>query len=136
MTLIRPRGGKSTIISALVRNAALYCLKDVPIPGNHAERFRSTSAGIHLYCDPKTIDSDVPLFYAGLSKPPLGYGTDNKAQTARVFVVALYQWQLILSKATFASHRGDIMIITLSEIGRARTCEDRWRIIETPLFAP
>ncbi|KAI4192229.1 MAG: hypothetical protein LQ346_004408 [Caloplaca aetnensis] len=57
-------GGKSTIISALVRNAALYCLKDVPIPGNHAERFRSTSAGIHLYCDPKTIDSDVPLFYA------------------------------------------------------------------------
>ncbi|KAL8925658.1 MAG: hypothetical protein Q9208_003341 [Pyrenodesmia sp. 3 TL-2023] len=69
-------GGKSTIISALVRNAALHLSDDVPIPGNHAERFRSTSAGIHLYCDPKTIDSDVPLFYAGLFKPPLDDGTD------------------------------------------------------------
>ncbi|KAL8904082.1 MAG: hypothetical protein Q9207_003509 [Kuettlingeria erythrocarpa] len=134
-SLIRPRGGKSTIISTLVRNAALNEFDDVPIPGNHAERFRSTSAGIHLYCDPKTIDSDVPLFYAGQSKPSLGYGTDSKAQTARVFVVALYQWQLILSKATFALHRGDIMIITVSGIGRALACEDRWRIIEIPLFA-
>lgn len=59
------RGGKSTIIKTLICNAALREVQEVPIPGTHTERFRSTSGGVHLYCDPKTIDTDVPLFYAG-----------------------------------------------------------------------
>jgi len=70
-TLIYARGGKSTLIKALIRNAALNIVDQVPIPGNHAERYKSTSGGIHLYSDPKTIDTDVPLFYAGVSKPPI-----------------------------------------------------------------
>lgn len=66
--LISARGGKSTLIRTLIRNAALNVFDDAPIPGNHAERYRSTSGGVHLYCDPKTIDTDVPLFYAGMCK--------------------------------------------------------------------
>lgn len=65
--LIHSSGGKSTLIKVLIRNAALNESDEVPIAGNHAERFKSTSEGIHLYCDPKTIDTDVPLFYAGMS---------------------------------------------------------------------
>ena len=65
--LIYVRGGKSTLIKALIRNAALNVADAVPIPGSHGERYKSTSGGIHLYSDPKTIDTDVPLFYAGSS---------------------------------------------------------------------
>ncbi|KAL9045395.1 MAG: hypothetical protein Q9214_001548, partial [Letrouitia sp. 1 TL-2023] len=57
-------GGKSTLIRALIRNAALNELNDAPIPGNHTERYRSTSGGVHLYTDPRTIDTEVPLLYA------------------------------------------------------------------------
>ena len=49
-----------------MRNAALNELNEAPIPGNHIERYRSTSGGVHLYCDPRTIDTEVPLLYAGL----------------------------------------------------------------------
>jgi len=58
-------GGKSTLIKALIYNAALNTSEQVPVPGNNADRHKSTSGDIHLYCDPKTIDTKVPLFYAG-----------------------------------------------------------------------
>lgn len=60
-------GGKSTLIRALIRNAALNITDQVPIPGNHDGRHQSTSGDVHLYCDPKTINTEVPLFYAGTS---------------------------------------------------------------------
>jgi hypothetical protein len=60
-------GGKSTIIRALIRNACLGSsrLESVPIPGNTIDRHKSTSGDVHLYSDPATIDSKVPIFYAG-----------------------------------------------------------------------
>ena len=58
-------GGKSTLIRALIRNATLSDTDDVPVPGNHVDRHKSTSGDVHLYCDPKTICTDEPLFYAG-----------------------------------------------------------------------
>ena len=64
--LTHARGGKSTLIKALIRNAALNLSDEVPLPGHHAEKYRSTSGGVNLYFDPKTIDTNVPLFYAGL----------------------------------------------------------------------
>jgi hypothetical protein len=58
-------GGKSTLIKALVYNASVDTTEQVPVPGNNADRHKSTSGDIHLYSDPKTIDSKVPIFYAG-----------------------------------------------------------------------
>jgi hypothetical protein len=60
-------GGKSTIIRALIRNACPKSsrLESVPIPGNSIDRHKSTSGDVHLYSDPATIDSKVPMFYAG-----------------------------------------------------------------------
>lgn len=60
-------GGKSTIIRALIRNACLGSsrLEAVPIPANSIDRNDSTSGDVHLYSDPATIDSEVPIFYAG-----------------------------------------------------------------------
>ena len=59
-------GGKSTLIRALIRNAALSDTDQVPIPGNLVDRHKSTSGDVHLYCDPKTVHTEVPLFYAGM----------------------------------------------------------------------
>lgn len=64
-------GGKSTLIKALIYNAALNTDEEVPVPGNNADRHVSTSGDIHLYSDPKTIDTSVPLFYAGKSRVSL-----------------------------------------------------------------
>jgi hypothetical protein len=60
-------GGKSTIIRALIRNACLGSNRpgSVPIPGNSIDRHKSTSGDVHLYSDPATIDSKLPMFYAG-----------------------------------------------------------------------
>lgn len=58
-------GGKSTLIKALIYNASLDTTEQVPVPGNNADRHKSTSGDIHLYCDPRTIDSKVPIFYTG-----------------------------------------------------------------------
>ena len=61
-------GGKSSIIRALIRNAAPKNTQfEVPVPGNLADRHRSTSGDVHLYGDPATLYKDVPLFYAGES---------------------------------------------------------------------
>ncbi|KAH7382108.1 hypothetical protein BKA64DRAFT_713345 [Cadophora sp. MPI-SDFR-AT-0126] len=57
-------GGKSTLIKALVYNASQDTTEQVPVPGNNADRHKSTSGDIHLYCDPKTIHTKVPIFYA------------------------------------------------------------------------
>jgi hypothetical protein len=62
-------GGKSTLIKALVYNASLDTTEQVPVPGNNADRHKSTSGDIHLYCDPKTIHTKVPIFYAGKIPP-------------------------------------------------------------------
>ena len=43
-------GGKSTLIKALICNAALSTAKQVPVLGNNADRHKSTSGDIHLYC--------------------------------------------------------------------------------------
>lgn len=88
-----------------------------------------------MYCDPKTIDSDVPLFYAGLFKPPSGDGPNDIKQTVRVFVGALYQWQLIPLKGTFVWRRGNIAVETIHEIVPAPIREEYWTNIEKPLFA-
>ena len=58
-------GGKSTIIRALIRNAAQNDTDSAPIPGNNANRHKSTSGDVHLYADPASIGKEVPLFYAG-----------------------------------------------------------------------
>ncbi|KAL9038723.1 MAG: hypothetical protein Q9214_005168, partial [Letrouitia sp. 1 TL-2023] len=57
-------GGKSTIIRALIRNAALNDTNPAPVPGNNASRHKSTSGDVHLYADPATVDKEVSLFYA------------------------------------------------------------------------
>lgn len=129
------RGGKSTLIRALIRNAAANTYDDVPIPGHHAEKYRSTSGGVHLYCDPRTIDSDVPLLYAGLFETSVSEITNSVMQTAKGFVVALSQWQLTPSKRAFTSpHPGNIMISTPHEIVRALVGVDPWTTTERPLF--
>ena len=59
-------GGKSSLIRALIRNAAPTRREfEVPVPGNQAERHRSTSGDVHLYGDPETLHTKVPIFYAG-----------------------------------------------------------------------
>ena len=103
--LIHARGGKSTLIRALIRNAALNFSDEVPIPGNHAERCRSTSGGVNLYSDPKTIDTHVPLFYAGSFNSNISDSPDIAIQTAKAFGVAPCQWQLILLKGMFTGFR-------------------------------
>jgi hypothetical protein len=60
-------GGKSTLIMALIRNACSENGQDIeaPVPGNWADLHKSTSGDVHMYADPATKSSDVPLFYAG-----------------------------------------------------------------------
>jgi len=57
--------GKSTVIRALIRNSAPDQEYPAPIPGSEAHRQRSTSGDVHLYADPKSIDTSTPLLYAG-----------------------------------------------------------------------
>ena len=122
--LIHARGGKSTLIKALIRNAALNLDDDVPISGNHAERYRSTSGGVNLYSDPKTIDTNVPLFYAGSFSSNISGSPDIAIQTAKAFGGAPCQWQLIVLKGMSTAFRPGnignamprkIMLITVSE---------------------
>jgi hypothetical protein len=59
-------GGKSTLIRALIRNAGPEAeVFDAPVPGNQADLHKSTSGDVHLYADPLSITTSVPLFYAG-----------------------------------------------------------------------
>ncbi|KAM7188967.1 hypothetical protein V8F33_010301 [Rhypophila sp. PSN 637] len=58
--------GKSTLIKALVRmlapqNRARY---QVPVPGTGQDQFTSTSSDVHLYADPWTISTEVPILFA------------------------------------------------------------------------
>ena len=61
--------GKSTLIRALICNAANNIIDQAPIPGNDEDNDTSTSGDVHLYSDPKTIKSEVPLLYAGMYLP-------------------------------------------------------------------
>jgi hypothetical protein len=61
-------GGKSTIIRALIKNAETTEGEfATPVPGSVADLLKSTSSDVHLYADPLSIASSVPLFYAGKS---------------------------------------------------------------------
>ncbi|KAM7186229.1 hypothetical protein V8F33_011927 [Rhypophila sp. PSN 637] len=57
--------GKSTIIKAMIRmlapqNSTRY---QVPVPGTGQDQFTSTSSDVHLYADPRTISSEVPILF-------------------------------------------------------------------------
>ena len=69
--------GKSTVIKNLIRLLSFSEAPDVPItsPSDHVEN--STSGGIHVYTDPKSFVSSVPILYVGTyrctrSSSPLG----------------------------------------------------------------
>ena len=56
--------GKSLIIQNLIRNTVYSKAKhfDTPIVGSST---KSTSGGIHVYCDPETFQQKRPIVYAG-----------------------------------------------------------------------
>lgn len=59
-------GGKSTIIRSLINNAGPNATSfDTPVPGTQSAITQSTSGDVHLYADPISISTEVPLFYAG-----------------------------------------------------------------------
>jgi hypothetical protein len=58
--------GKSTVIRALIRNAAPMVDYPAPIPGIEAHRQYSTSGDVHLYADPQSYDTSTLLLYAGM----------------------------------------------------------------------
>ena len=59
-------GGKSSLIQALIRNAAPNNKDfEFPVPGNPANMHRSTSGDVHLYGDPTTLHMETPILYAG-----------------------------------------------------------------------
>ena len=72
---------------------------------------------MNLYPDPKTIDTNVPLFYAGSFKSKSSDSPDIAIQTAKAFGVAPCQWQLILLKGMSTAIRlGNIGNAILREI--------------------
>ena len=56
--------GKSTIIQNLIRNMKYSKAKhfDTPVVGAST---KSTSGGVHVYCDPETFQDERPIVYAG-----------------------------------------------------------------------
>jgi hypothetical protein len=59
-------GGKSRLIMALIRNAGAQGQDfEVPVPGNQADLEKSTSRDVHIYADPRTLSTEVPLFFVG-----------------------------------------------------------------------
>ena len=61
--------GKSTLIRALIRNISPDTKSyPVPVPGDDSalDRIKSTSGDVHLYADPESLSTEVPLFYAGV----------------------------------------------------------------------
>jgi hypothetical protein len=59
--------GKSTIIRAIIRMLAPRAHKDyrAPVPGTASNEFDSTSSDVHLFADPGTLFSEVPLMFVG-----------------------------------------------------------------------
>ncbi|KAK3941958.1 hypothetical protein QBC46DRAFT_352819 [Diplogelasinospora grovesii] len=57
--------GKSTIIRAIIRMLAPRAHKDyrAPVPGTASNEFDSTSSDVHLFADPGTLFSEVPLMF-------------------------------------------------------------------------
>lgn len=62
--------GKSRLIMALIRNAGAVGMDfEVPVPGNLVDFARSTSGDVHMYADPCTLSTAVPLLYVGMCLP-------------------------------------------------------------------
>jgi hypothetical protein len=58
--------GKSTLIRVLIQNSGPGMEEfEVPVSGNAKDMHKSTSSDVHLYADPLSISTSVPLFYAG-----------------------------------------------------------------------
>ena len=59
--------GKSTLIKALIRLLEPYDIDehDVPVPAAIGDEFTSTSSDVHLFWDPQTRSSKVPLYFVG-----------------------------------------------------------------------
>ena len=58
--------GKSRLIMALIRNTGVHGHNfAVPVPGNKADEEKSTSGDVHMYADPRTLSTKVPLFFVG-----------------------------------------------------------------------
>jgi len=63
-------GGKSTLIKALIRNACVAGEEfESPVPSISRNMTKGTSKDVHLYADPRTISSALPIFYAGKVVP-------------------------------------------------------------------
>ncbi|KAK5662366.1 hypothetical protein OQA88_8276 [Cercophora sp. LCS_1] len=91
--------GKSTIIKAMIRMLApqthYHARYQVPVPGTGHDQFTSTSSDVHLYADPWTISTEVPMLFAdcegliGTSTPvarrvtSAGYRNQRSNVTAR-----------------------------------------------------
>ncbi|KAK1829692.1 hypothetical protein QBC39DRAFT_125502 [Podospora conica] len=58
--------GKSTIIKAMIRMSApkSHGRYQVPVPGTDQDQFTSTSSDVHLYADPWTVSTEVPIVMA------------------------------------------------------------------------
>jgi hypothetical protein len=67
--------GKSTLVRALIRllEPRHTDERDVPVPAAIGDEFTSTSSDVHLFSDPQTRSSQVPLYFVGESlNGPLG----------------------------------------------------------------
>lgn len=57
--------GKSSIIKAMILMLAPHGQYQVPVSSTEQDQFTSTSSYVHLYADPGTISTDVPILMAG-----------------------------------------------------------------------
>jgi len=76
VTFVGPTGsGKSSIIRALIHllskrhewRPGRMVPHEVPVPGavTAYEQYRSTSSDVHLYADPRTQNTELPMYFAG-----------------------------------------------------------------------
>ncbi|KAL8786710.1 MAG: hypothetical protein Q9213_002647 [Squamulea squamosa] len=97
--------------------------------------FGETGGGVHLYCDPKTIDTNVPLLYAGRFKPRFSSGSNVWIQTVKAFGVAWSQQRPTSLKKTPPQLRPDkVMTTTMREFVPTLGCRGQWQIIGPLLF--
>lgn len=94
-------GGKSTIIRTIIKNAGPEALNyNVPVPGTRRDVAISTSGDVHLYADPMTMATDVPLLYAGKSPYLLNATVLTSFQTAKDFAGAVNRLPVALHHST------------------------------------
>ena len=80
--------GKSSLIRLLIELYAPDGVKNqVPVVGSNLHQDVPTSGDVHLYADPKTVDSDNPIMHAdcegldGGEREPMGAKARNKRDT-------------------------------------------------------